>query len=286
MPRLLLPAPPDLQSLIWYFHAEVDGGGEVVIPAMPFPTLGIYIRGGGDYLCGQGWQPVPQAFYIGPFSRPIRMRATSGCCFICARLWPGQQARLFDLPGDALRDVFVPLALLCSGVASLLDRLGEIGGPPAWAAILADWIRRQAYQCECRQVARLYLPQHVLAASASTLATQCSLGVRQFERRFRASYGLSLREMHRQLRYLRTMNVLMTQPLQRGDLAVLAAAVGYYDQAQMTRDFSELIGLTPARLVRQQEMDEPDWQLLRFQGNERELIFGSARQHGLFEPTG
>lgn len=283
MPRYLLPAPPDLQSLIWYFHAETAAGGEVAIPAMPFPTLGIYIHGAGEYWTGQLWQPVPQVFYVGPFSRPVRMRATAGCDFVCARLWPGQQARLFDLPDDLLRDVFVPLAFLCAEAANLPHRLGA--GPQAWVGRLADWLRGLAYQRECGRSDSLLLPQQHLVAPASMLATRCSLSLRQFERRFRASYGLNLREMQRQLRYLRTMNVLMNQPLQRGDLAGLAAAAGYYDQAQMTRDFSELIGLTPARLLRQQAMDDPDWQLFRFQAQERELVFGSARQYGVFEPT-
>ena len=285
MPRCLLPAPSDLQSLIWYFHAETAGGGEVAIPAMPFPTLGIYIHGAGEYWTEQGWRPVPQAFYIGPFSRPVRMRATTGCDFVCARLWPGQQTRLFDLPDDLLRDVFVPLAFLCRDAANLPARLGAGAGPQDWVGRLLGWLRGLAYQRECRQPDSLLLPSPQLLAPASRLAAQCSLSMRQFERRFRASYGLNLREMHRQLRYLRTMNVLMNQPLQRGDLAGLAAAAGYYDQAQMTRDFSELIGLTPARLLKQQDMDDPDWQLFRFQGQERELVFGSARQHGLFEPA-
>ena len=58
---------------------------------------------------------------------------------------------------------------------------------------------------------------------------------------FRRHVGVSPKQLARVARLQRTLLALHDVPL-----AQLASAAGYYDQAHMTNDFSELAGVTPA----------------------------------------
>jgi AraC-like DNA-binding protein len=74
---------------------------------------------------------------------------------------------------------------------------------------------------------------------------------RHLGERFRAEIGLTPKEAARVARFHRARR-LLTARVARGaplDLAGLAVACGYYDQAHLTRDWRDLSGLPPARWV-------------------------------------
>jgi len=92
------------------------------------------------------------------------------------------------------------------------------------------------------------------------LASDLGLSVRQFERRFSASVGLSPKLFCRMRRFLQVFKVIGEQPSKWADAAV---ACGYYDQSHLIRDCKEFTGETPA-IVMAEEADLARHFLLRF----------------------
>jgi methylphosphotriester-DNA--protein-cysteine methyltransferase len=72
------------------------------------------------------------------------------------------------------------------------------------------------------------------------------LGLRQLERRFRAAVGLPPKALARVLRF---QAVLHAVGQGAGSWAGVALDHGYFDQPHLIRDFQELAGETPARLL-------------------------------------
>lgn len=287
MSRLLLPAPADLKSLIWYLEVRENPGGEVMMPAMPFSTVGIFRSGGMQYRFDGEWQPTPQAFFVGPLSRQAHIRALPDTTLISAVLWPGRQSRICSVPGGLLTDQVLDLsALFGAEVARLASDLlpGKTG--LQWSQALANWLRRQAWRAEEAAAPALFLPEPILASgNVVELAASAGLGVRQFERRFLASYGLSFQASRRQRRYMRALNLLSAQQDWRGRLAELALDSGYYDQSQMTRDFAGLLGLSPGQLLSQRDRQEGFWRLLQADAAIPEQIGHIASEFGIHAPV-
>jgi AraC-like DNA-binding protein len=67
-----------------------------------------------------------------------------------------------------------------------------------------------------------------------------------FARRFADEFGLSPKLAARVVRFDRARRMLQTPSL---TIAQVAHACGYYDQAHLTREFTELAGVSPARLL-------------------------------------
>jgi AraC-like DNA-binding protein len=77
---------------------------------------------------------------------------------------------------------------------------------------------------------------------------------RQLRRRFKAAVGLSPKALERVLRFQRFLALVHTGGWSRLGLARTAAALGYADQAHLTRECVRLSGLPPAELIRQSDI--------------------------------
>ena len=100
------------------------------------------------------------------------------------------------------------------------------------------------------------------------LARQLGISVRQFERRCLLDLGMPLRDYRRLARYSAAMTALMMQGASPGSLADLAQDAGYVDQSHLTRDFSAMTGVPPARFLRQRQAVQ--YQLWQFTRDELE----------------
>ena len=81
------------------------------------------------------------------------------------------------------------------------------------------------------------------------LADALGISDRQLRRRFRRFVGYGPKTLDRVLRFRRLVSQSPAIRSGDGDLARLAAELGYADQAHMTRDCVALSGLTPGRLA-------------------------------------
>lgn len=244
--RLIEPPPPALRALVHYFHVECPAPGAHQLPASPFPILVLVAsgatamqRGGTPLLSGC------EAYLAGPFTAPHQYLAAPGTAFVAALLRPGVAQDLFGIDQRTLRDGAWPLTEVASGrtLVPVLDAL-RVSDVSRWPALAGDWLLRVQAQRPCvgrrLQLAHFHEPPRLLAG-------RHGLGLRQFERRFAARYGLSPRQAIRLVRFTRALSALMSGG-HRG-LADLALRMGYYDQAQMGRDFIALAGHSPGLLA-------------------------------------
>ncbi|WP_065202561.1 AraC family transcriptional regulator [Chromobacterium subtsugae] len=289
MSRLLLPPSPRLAPLIRYFHLQLEGSGLVRIPATPFPLIGVLLAGQSQAeINGRPLGCTPRCFVSGPFSQPIAIRLSPGTRFISALLRTGQLSRLFPLDCQRIADQSWPLEELAGRPAAdaLHDALQAARQPWQMARILEDWLRRQAARREeAKDGGPLLLPPDWLFADSRALAERCGLGLRQFERRFLASYGQSLRDTRRQMRFVSMMGLLISRPDAAGQLAGLAADCGYFDQPHMARDFRALSGLTPGDFLRRSHGDRNlEMSLIQYQDHELPLVLGEGNRDILLPP--
>lgn len=82
------------------------------------------------------------------------------------------------------------------------------------------------------------------AATVAELAWQSGKSVRQFERLFVTTLGLTPKAFCSILRARRAMDTIHLD--QQSDLASIAAAGGYTDQSHMHKDFLRLTGRSPS----------------------------------------
>jgi len=89
------------------------------------------------------------------------------------------------------------------------------------------------------------------AARTEAVAAEVGLSERQFRRRCQAAAGYGPKTLQRVLRFQRFVRLLdAARAPALPDLAAVATQAGYADQAHLTRECSDLSGLTPVKLAR------------------------------------
>jgi len=278
-PRRLYSAPLRLMSLVRYFHVEQRASGPVLLPAVAFPSLCVIVDG-GVRLGGPAGLLVKEAFLRGPNQRPVRLEWLPGTSLVVVMLRVGRIGRLFDIPASELANQLLPLEFIIDSgdVHRLTDAVRSGVTPHDWMQAIEQWFIGRVQAASSARVAPLCLPPSVLNEPAEVLAEYANLSLRQFERRFLASYGLTLRETRRLMRHMLAMATMLRSTPRRGQLTAVAHEAGYYDQAQMVREFAELSNMTPGACVRAMYGDlaqEDESRLLRYAGNDRQLVITS-----------
>jgi AraC-like DNA-binding protein len=136
----------------------------------------------------------------------------------------------------------------------ILDRIRGAAGWPERFAILdqallgkAASAGRRAEACAEVSCAWRRLLRTGGSAPVSALAAETGWSERHLRARFRAETGLAPKAAARVIRFDRAKLELIrrVQANQRLDLAELAAAHGYFDQAHLDREFGSLVGCSP-----------------------------------------
>lgn len=166
--------------------------------------------------------------------------------YVGARFRPGQARRIVGLdPADLVDRGLVPAAATAR-LAAIERRLARCRSPGALAARLGAEIERLAGETEA-----LAPPARVRAAIALLKTDAPRVGA------VAATLGVTTRTLHRELvswtglrpgllaRIFRFQRARQALTGRAGTLAHVAAAMGYADQAHMTREFQALAGRAP-----------------------------------------
>lgn len=277
--RLAIAPPPRLAGVVRYFHVELHSPGAVLVPASPCPMVTLFIRGGSRFVDAGGRQRVQsEAFVTGPLTQHVAAVWEPGTTFVSAVIESGQFSRLFDVPLGELRDAVVPLADAAPdwhGVAALEARLRASSNAANWAGMVGDWLQQRAAAREARLAYGqqwLSLQPALLVLPTDQIATHFGISVRQLERRVMASYGQSIRDRRRMMRYVRALSRMIATPLRHGGLTRLAVDCGYHDQAHMVRDFVQFTGHAPKALMEHAADASGALRLLRYDDASRSIV--------------
>jgi AraC-like DNA-binding protein len=277
--RLAIAPPPQLAGVVRYFHIEFNSPGAVLVPASPCPMLTFFIRGGSRFREAGGRERLESTpFITGPMTSHTPAVWEPGTTFISAVIEVGHLGRLVDVPPNELRDAVVLLADAApdwTGVGELEERLRASGDSAGWVVLVADWLTRRvaAREASFRRGAQpLTLSPLLMALPTDEIATRVGISVRQLERRVMASYGQSLRDGKRMLRYIRALSQMIVAPPRHGGLTRLAVDCGYHDQAHMVRDFIQYTGMAPKALLEAAADASGTMRLMRYDAASRAIV--------------
>ncbi len=238
------------------------------VPASPLPMLLVVTHGAVEMEDGRALSGLA---IVGPSRHCYRGKARAGSRFISTAFRPGKLSAILGHTVDEFSDAVIDLAdvLPQSSIQELEDKLHAACDTVAKVNVVQDMLLRLRLLEKPRITPpSLAMPAHWISKPADELADRLGLGTRQFERRFLASYGLSLRSYKQHLRYGASLLQVMLGNLPAPTWAECAISFGYADQAHMNRDFARFTGHTPAQLMRGIAAQDPALWAFRFNATE------------------
>jgi AraC-like DNA-binding protein len=198
------------------------------------------------------WRPGHGAVVAGPDTGPAPDTRRPGATVVGVRFHPGTGAALVGLPADELRDLRVPLTEVWGDRGRRIDeRLDAAGSSRERLELIERELRRRAGaagRADRLVAGAVMLLRRPEPPPVARLATELGISERQLHRRFRTAVGYGPKTLARVLRFQRMLG-LARAGVRRGDLARLALAAGYADQAHMTVECTRLAGASPGRLL-------------------------------------
>jgi AraC-like DNA-binding protein len=240
----------DVLRCLWSF--EDDGSAREPQRIVPDGRCELVVHLGDPYREVGSASVQPRVLFAGQLTRPLWLEATGSSRVIGARFRPAS-ARAFV--GGSMRrttDQRMALDLIEPGIAAAL--VASLARKPSSGRIdaVAAWI--------AERIAQLALPDDPAVRAAAEhierqggevevadVATQSGLGRRTLERRFLECVGISPALLANVLRFRRVFDAIEHDCARPWTDA--AAAVGYYDQSHLIRDFRRFVGCTPTEFA-------------------------------------
>ena len=207
-------------------------------------------NGSVELVCEVGGQPL----LVGPQTGPLVRMLSPGATVVSLRLRPESAAAVLGLPAYELADQIVPLDDVLPATRFLCERIAiepERAVATLEGAVSAQLARRAATD---RLVAFAVGRLAARASRVSSVAASLFMSERQLRRRLKAAVGLSPKSLERVLRFQRFLALVHSGGWSGLGLARTAIALGYADQAHLTRECVYLSGLSPAELIRQTDI--------------------------------
>lgn len=246
-----LPPPPELVThltCVWHSRTDADGKG-VQNRIVPDGCIDIV------------WIGDAPPKIAGPATIPIIADLPPGARIVGVRFHPGMASSLLGLPADELLNMDVMLQDVWGQTAErLVDETGPDASVEARLSALRGALVDRLPEAGPRDEAiheAIVLLDRTPTTQVQELSRRLGIGQRQLLRRFSSAVGYGPKTFGRILRFQQVRS-LARQPGQAiTDLASLAFATGYADQAHMTREFSRLAGVPPSELLATNRQPSP-----------------------------
>ncbi|WP_437688312.1 helix-turn-helix domain-containing protein [Sorangium sp. So ce176] len=191
-------------------------------------------------------RPLPPVFVIGVRDEPARMVSRGLSRVLGVRFHPWRAAAFLEHEAD-LRGY---CTIVGPGLRALSARVGPLlegGESGAALGLIEGWLlaQRRVARRPAAPVEAAGLALHAShgGARVGALAGRLGVSVRQLERQFKRSAGMSPKALARLIRFSRATERLELDPDAR--LTALAFELGYADQAHFTREFRAFAGMSP-----------------------------------------
>jgi AraC-like DNA-binding protein len=187
----------------------------------------------------------------GPDRRAQPSPVWPGETILGIRLRPGVAGAVLGLPASEVGDGRLPLEdVLGPPAEPFVERLGEAASEESRFDLLESFVTSRIRSGEpdtlvLAATRRLGFP----GSRVEWLADALGISDRQLRRRFHRAVGYGPKTLDRVLRFRRFVSPAPAVAAGDGDLARIAAELGYSDQAHMTRECLDLSGLPPGRLA-------------------------------------
>lgn len=231
-------------------------------PANVFCGLGWFLQGQSEVVTpGEVPQPVPQAVFVGPQTRPWITRHSGAVRSFGVLFYPQAFHRLTGVPLDGHLDALRPQDLLLG--QDWLDLGAQVLQAPDTASRLARveaFLRPRWQEVQGGGGALDGVSAWWRALQAQAAAEGWGPSARSLVRFATVATGQPLRR----LAWLSRAEATLTQARQSSYhtppvWSEVAAQGGYADQAHLCRDTRRVTGCSPAELARRADSDESYW---------------------------
>lgn len=215
----------------------------------------VLLKGDWTYLDPEGrWTPLSGALVFGANSRAIKVRAKGPFSVASFAVRPSAWPALFSVPASEVADRIVPLSDIWErGMATEMERdvMGATNDD-AMVAAMAKAVQTQLDTVGLHRIDPIVASFEAIARNDSTkrveeAAQLLGLSARQLERRCLAGFGLSPKAVLQRCRFLDMASAM--RGLSDADETELAA-LRYFDQSHLNREFRRYTGMTPGAFQR------------------------------------
>ncbi len=245
-----------LVQCLWSLEAPAAATPLPADRILPDGTLEIVLHHGDRFMRHRdgSCDRQPRSFVVGGTTRAIDVSPSGRVGVIGARLLPEGAYRFLSCPLHELRDRTVPVEdLWGSDGRRIAEQIGEACSVEERFRHLDRFLeerllrgrpRRPSIELAIRQLTHSHGRR-----SVGEVAATVGLGMRQIERGFRETIGLTPKEVARVARFQWALARL--QDGSSPGLSGLAHEAGYSDQAHFTREFRTISGSPPSRFLRE-----------------------------------
>lgn len=185
----------------------------------------------------------------GQLTGPLMLRPTGWVGMVGARLQAHGLFPVLGVPMHELVDRRVPLEAICSGVSTLQARIVEAGSDRERVGYLEMFLKRKLAERGALDAVVQHNVQAIFARggqiSPDQLAHCAGLTVRQLERRFQVSVGVSPKFLCRIVRFRAIFDRLQNST----PWSNIALDCGFFDQSHLIRDFKLFAGQSPTAFL-------------------------------------
>ena len=277
MLREIIPPHPQLASVLLHLMVMDVNGRESHLPAGLSPYFILFVRGSGGTIETDGSRRHHPRFCLsGPFMTPRHAFSEPGTLAIMVMLRPGVLQETMGLAVTDLMNRYVAMEEIAGEekVAAFFKLLDEASSVAEYVGLFQDFLLSTLTLNGRKGYGKMFIAAHQkIFFPMLDLVTHFKVGERQLERRVRAAFGMSLRDIRRLVRFGLTLPLLSERHLAWGDLTHVAQEAGYYDQAHMHREFVEFSGFPPAQLLQKIAGDDPAFWPYRIPQDDFKTLF-------------
>lgn len=214
-------------------------------PEMIFHYKGTF----NEFVNSNSLQPSFVSGIHGQSSQFNRFRITNSFGIFGVYLYPYTLNALLGIPAEEFRNELPDLNTVIKNDESWLsDEIINAHNNERRAEILSNFLINKLVEFKRPEI--MYAVKEIINANGrlnlQSLADNCSLSIRQFERNFKHNTGFSPKLFSRIIRFNSTVS---KKPADYNNLADIAFDFGYCDTSHFIRDFKEFSGYTPAQYL-------------------------------------
>lgn len=238
----------------YVFEAALPEGFEVIDQLMSETAfIRLLLRGNWAAEVDAGWASFGPVPLMGANSVPLRVRVRGGFHVVGIAIRPCGWRSLFNCPASDLADRAEPLERHWGSLAdALYDAVAAAGDDAAIVAAIEQIVRRRITECGRRPADDYIARFEDIARNDCTIAVgdaarRLGISTRQLERLCRATFGHGPKVVLRRSRFLETAQAMrgFGTPSEEH-----LAALHYFDQSHVNREFRHFFGMTPGMFER------------------------------------
>jgi len=192
------------------------------------------------------WSERTGVTAVGPNTTAFLSPLPPGGEIVGVRLHPGAAPPLFGIPAPALRDGRMPASELWGDAgARLEEEAAKAANAHERASLLVAFLSSRARRAEGPDALVRAATARLERAAVTEVASQLAVSERHLRRLVSAEVGYGPKRLGRVLR----LRSALARVRAGTELAEVAYAGGYADQAHFTNDCRELAGVAPGRFL-------------------------------------